>query len=173
MPEDPQVRELVDHDGLEGFRRREDESPRERQPACARSAAPPRPLIADRDCDRSDGESRRVTLDFGVDRVPRTWPKPRFQHARERTAVDRSEMDDKLVLIGATDALHGRATSPCRGGHHPKAMEVAPKPDLRAVPETATRRDDGTLVGHPLEMSTQPRLALGEEGADVSVRIGP
>src|SRR3954469_16562339 len=106
MPEDPQVRELVDHDCLEGFRRREDESPRERQPACPRRAAPPRPLIADGDRRRTDGQSRRVTLDLGVDRRPRTWPKPRFQPARERTAVDRSEMDDKLVLIGATDALH-------------------------------------------------------------------
>ena len=49
VAEHPQVGELVDDDRLEGLRRREDEPPRERQPALPRRAPPARAGIAQRD----------------------------------------------------------------------------------------------------------------------------
>jgi hypothetical protein len=82
-------------------------------------------------------------------------------------------MDDQLVLVWATDTFHRGATAACRRRHDPEAMEVAPEANGGAVPEAAPRSDDRAFPGHPLQMPAEPRLALREKRADVSLRIGP
>lgn len=79
MAKHPKVGELVDDHGLEGLRRRENETPRKGQAALPRSTAPARLLIADAHGGRRDTEGRRVSADVALDLGSRAALEPGFK----------------------------------------------------------------------------------------------
>src|SRR5262245_457302 len=87
VAEDAQVGELVDHDGLERSGRREDEAPREHEPAVARGTPPAAPRVTDGDGRRRDPEWARVRRDRPVDRLFGPFAKPRLQQALDGTSL--------------------------------------------------------------------------------------
>src|SRR6478672_7921882 len=52
-------------------------------------------------------------------------------------------------------------------------MQIAEEPDRGPVAEAASSGQLGPLADLPGEVPPKPRLALGEEGSDVPLRIGP
>ena len=52
-------------------------------------------------------------------------------------------------------------------------MEIATKQELSAIAETAAGRKEGPVASVPIEVTTQPGLALNQEWTDVPVRIHP
>lgn len=68
VTEHPQVRQLVDHHGLEGLWRRQDQAPREAEATLARGAPPARPLVADAEPHWDYFEGSRVATDLTLDR---------------------------------------------------------------------------------------------------------
>src|SRR4051812_10644299 len=97
VPEVAQMRELVDDDRLERFRRGEDQAPRKGQAAIAGRAPPPRPRVAERDRGRLGPERRSVDRDVALDRGPRTRAQPVLEPRRHGTAVRPRYADHELV----------------------------------------------------------------------------
>ena len=175
VTEDAQVCELVDDDRLERLGRREDEPPRERQPALPRGTPPARPLVADRDRGRADTERRSMAADLAFDRGARPRLEPRLEDRSDRSPVRRGDVDDDLVLLGAADPLDGRAPQPGRAGtsrrrwRSPRKRIVAPsrRPPRAAISARSRawlarwRRSHGSRSRRKVSMcrsgSRQPR----------------
>ena len=81
VAEYPQVRQLVDHDRLEGLWWRQDQPPGESQAALPRRAPPAGALVADADGNRVDPQGGRMTPDLAFDqrrgRIPGARPRER------------------------------------------------------------------------------------------------
>lgn len=82
VPEHPEMGELVDYHGLEGFGRGEDEPPREGEATLLRGTPPTAALVADADRGRSHVERGCMKPDLALDLAAGTGPEPRFQHGR-------------------------------------------------------------------------------------------
>ena len=172
VAEHPQVRELVDHDRLEGLRRGEDQPPREGQPAGAGRAPPPRPRVAQRHRRRLDADRGRVLRDLRLDVGPRPRPEPGLEHGAHRTTVARRDPHDQGRLVDADHAGHRRAAG-ARSRDEVQPVEVAAVAEARAVLEPAPGGEDRPVRGLAREMAAQPRLARGEERHDVALGVAP
>src|SRR4029079_135577 len=171
MTEDPEVRQLVDDDRLEGLRRGEDEPPAEHQAALPRRAAPAASRIADRHGARRDRERGGVTGDLGIDDDAGPLPEPRLEDPVEALPIARDQRDVELVLAVATDPGDDRATGP--SGDDPQTVQLAAVADRRAVGETTAGRELRLLAALALEMPTDPGLAAAEEILDHPFRVCP
>ena len=78
-----------------------------------------------------------------------------------------------LVLVRAPDALHGRASDPLTRGHQAEPMQVTAEAERGSVAQAAAGREFGPVECLAFEVTAKPRLALGEERPDVSLRIRP
>ena len=163
----------MDDDRLERFGWSQDEPPRERQPPLPRGAPPARPLIPDRDRRRADRERRRVS---GDSRSIAARARG-LSHASRTAASGRRSAGATWTMISSSSAPPTRSTrrSPRAGPPRPppEADGVAAETDDRPVSQAATRVEHRPVAGLPLEMSAQPRLALGEERGDVALRDRP
>jgi hypothetical protein len=131
------MRELVDDDRLEGIRRGQDESPRERQPTFARRTAPSGPLVTDADRRRETWRAsawRRISRSIAA--RARGLNQPSSSTATDRRS-GAARVDHDLVLVGTADPLDPRATDGRRRMHDPQPVEIAAEPDRGAIPQAA------------------------------------
>jgi hypothetical protein len=171
MSEGPKVGELVDDDRLERIRRSEHEAPAEHQPTLARRAAPTRSGIADRDRLEPDAEGSCVVGDGRLDRNRRLLSEPSLEDAIDVVAIARGETDVELEVGPGDDSRDARSSGRRLG--EPKAMEVAPETDRRAVGEPAPGCELGSLAAIPVEVTADPALPSGEELVDPRLGMGP
>src|SRR5258708_32773266 len=109
VTKDPEMGELVDDDRFERLRWRQDQAPREAQPALSRRAAPAAALVADRDRGRGHVERGGVTGDLALNEDAGAVAAPRLEDCRHSPALRPGQLDDELVAVGS--ALPGNACS--------------------------------------------------------------
>ena len=80
---------------------------------------------------------------------------------------------DELVLEQPADPLDRRPTGTRPSRLDPKPVQVAAKPDLGTILETAARGELGTFAGMAEEVTAKPRLTFGQEVADERLRVCP
>ena len=161
MPEHAQVRELVDHDGLQGRRRGQDQPPRKRQPTLPRRTPPSGSRIAQRDGRRRDREHGRVPGDRCIDGTTGLLAKPTLHDGRVGFGLARDAVDDELPGpckvhdVGPADAADRR--------HDPHPVQVAKVRDRASIPCPAALGEDCRLFRLPNQVAPQPRLAQAKE----------
>src|SRR2546426_3917179 len=116
VTEDPEMGQLVDDDRFERFRRRQDEPPREAQPALTRRASPAAALVADRHGGRGDVERGSVAGDLTLHEDAGTVPEPRLEDCGHWTAIRVGQPDDELVAIGSAFTGDAGSAGRARGG---------------------------------------------------------
>ena len=122
MTEDPEMGQLVDHDGLERFGRREHQPPAEHQPTLTGGAAPPAARVAQADRRPADVERGRVVGDRRVDREPGLVAQPALEDPIDPVRVARRQGDAELEPVGRHDPGDGGAAGRRRGD--PQPMEL-------------------------------------------------
>ena len=154
--------ELVDNDGLQGLGWREDEPPREGQPAGARGAPPARPRVSHRDADGSTPSAVGVASMSRVDRPAR---RAAVSHA-SRIGTDRAPVAATRWMTSSSLAAPPMPLDPDDPGPpaRPQTRGARRGTDPRPVAGTAARPPVSAGCGPAgREVATQPRLALGEE----------
>ena len=174
VAEDAQVGELVDHDRLERRRRRQDEPPREHQPALARGAPPAAPWVADVDACRAHAERRRVRGDRPLDRLA---ARSRSQAARIRSSERRSPgarrtMSSSPCSAPARSTVERRpaARGPRRRGSRCSSPRYGTSPPSRAPPRA---RAASRSRASSSRCRRTHACALPEERLDPRLRAAP
>jgi hypothetical protein len=161
----------VDDDRLEGFRRREHETPTEHDPPLTGSTAPSSARVAERDRVRPNAESLGVISDRAVDRQLRLMAEPTLQDAVDPVAIPRDQRHVKLEARRGHDPAHRRPTARRRRDSQP--VELAAVADRRAVGQPASSHQLGTFARDPIQMAPDPALAIPEERVDPCLGVGP
>lgn len=173
MAKHPQVRQLVDHHGFEGFGGRENESPGEGETPLLGSAPPSAALVANADRDRFDAEADSVTSDLTFDLDSGARLEPRLEDGRDGSRIRCRQPHDDLVLLGAANSFDGRS-SPTRVGRlDPQTVQLAAEADLRAIAKPSPRRERGQFTRVAVQVPSKPGLAFDQEGTNVPFRVHP
>ena len=115
----------------------------------------------------------RVAADLALDGGPGPRLEPGLEDGRDRAAVGRRDVDDDLVLVRATDPLDRRAPEPGPRRHEREAGGGRRGNGSWHRPQPAARDELGPIARLLGEVPAEPRLALGEERVDVTLRVGP
>ena len=151
VPEDAEMGQLVADDGLEGLGGRQDEAPRERQPARSRGTPPAGPRVAQGDAGRSDVERSRVQGDRGLDLAARLVPQPGLEDPGVSSPVRGDAVDDELVVepddVRPADPGHRRndadPVQPTAERDHASVASLHPATRVSRRPAPADRGDAG------------------------------
>jgi hypothetical protein len=165
------MRKLVDDDGFERLRRREDQSPAEHQAALPGRASPAAPRVAKADRTSGNVEGGPVARDLGVDRDPGTLAEPRLEDAIDPIAVTAEERHVELISHLIADAGHCRAAAARM--HDPKAVHLPSKADRGTVGQPAARRKLGSLTRLAVEVAADPGVAAAKELVDHLLGMSP
>src|SRR5439155_12028070 len=171
VPEHAEMGELVDDDGLERLRRREDQSPAEHQAAVPRRASPAAPRVAKADRTGGHVEGGPMARDLGVDRDPGALAEPRLEDAIDPIAVTAEERDEELIPHLVADAGHRRAAA--ARGHDSKAVHLPSKANRGTVGQAAAGRKLRSLTRLAVEVAADPGVAALKELVDGSLGMSP
>src|SRR3954471_1043145 len=159
VAEHAKMRELVDDDGVERFRRRKDEPPRERQPAGTSRAPPSGPRVTQGHGRGGDGEGLGMLADGRLDLAARFLLQPDLEDRAVGPSIGGDAVDHELVVerddVRSTETGHRR--------HDADPMQPAMERDPAAVARTAAGRDAPSDVRLAAEVFAQPRFAFGQE----------
>ena len=173
MAKHPEMRELMDDHGLEGFGGREDEAPGECEAALFRGAPPSTLLVADADRGSRYVQACSVPPDLALDLQASTGFQPCLKDRPDRTAIRRCQADDDLVFIGPSDAFDAGASPARRRRLDAEPVELATEAHLCAITEPTASGELGLVTRMPIQVATQPRLPLDQERAHLSLGIRP
>jgi len=173
MTKDLEMGQLVDHDGFQRPGRRQDEPPREHQPALPRGASPAAAWVSDVDAAWCDAEGRGVLGDRLLDGLGGTLAEPGGEDPVEGASLGLPEADDELVAILAAAALDGRAAAdgPIAADPHPVRLASVEHQAAVACPAAGACRR--TLPSLSIHVPQDPRLALDQERLDSCLRMRP